>query len=95
MNREKIFRELYQNQLDREKWLNSVPSEVQMFFWNTPCIDSHVRDKNMMMKYVFDEHLDAIEWFLYDWQPGFEVDGTPIQDIDYYVEFLKKTQGFE
>jgi hypothetical protein len=95
VNRENIFRKLYQNQLDREKWLNSVPSEIQMVFWSTPYIDSCVRDRNMMMKYVFGEHLDAIDWFLYDWQPGYEVDETPIRDIDHYIEFLKQTQGFE
>jgi len=95
MNREKIFRKLYQNQLDREKWLNSIPSEVQMVFWNTPYVDSYVRDRNMMMEFVFGEHLDAIDWFLYDWRPGFEADGTPIRDIDHYIEFLKQTQGFE
>jgi hypothetical protein len=95
VNRENIFRKLYQNQLDREKWLNSVPSEIQMVFWSTPYIDSCIRDRNMMVEYVFGEHLDAIDWFLYDWQPGYEVDGTPIRDIDHYIEFLKQTEGFE
>lgn len=95
MNREKIFRKLYESHLRRERWLNSIPSEVQMVFWNTPYVDSYVRDQTVMMEYVFGEHLDAVEWFLYEWQPGFEVDKVPIQSIDHYIEFLKSTQGFE
>lgn len=95
MNKEKIFRKLYQNQLDRENWLNSIPYEVQMVFWNTPYVDSYIRDRDMMMEYVFGEHLDAINWFLFEWQPGYEADGVPIRDIDHYIEFLKQTQGFE
>ncbi len=95
MNKEKIFRKLYQNQLDRENWLNSIPYEVQMVFWNTPYVDSYIRDRDMMMEYVFGEHLDAINWFLFEWQPGYEADGVPIRDIDHYIEFLKQTEGFE
>ena len=55
--------------------------------------------KDKLMKVAFGEHYQSVEWFLYEWKPGFEVgiDGveTVINNIDDYIAWLKLNEGFE
>jgi len=99
MNREKIFRKLYAEQLRRDKWLDNVPSDINDVFFNNEYVDSLYSVNSLLMDEVFDEYAESVSWFLYEWKPGYEVevDGktTKINNIDDYIDWMKSVEGFE
>jgi hypothetical protein len=99
VNKEKIFRHLYENMLKRDEYLATIPSDVNGFVFDNRYVNSLLDDYDTMLKVIFDEHAEAIGWFLYEWKPGYEVefDGktTKINDIDEYIDWMKSMEGFE
>lgn len=95
MNKETIFRELYTSKVKREQYLESVPKDLQAAIYDNCYVNSTFIDYEMLLENVFVEHYEAIAWFLYEWNPGYKVDDIEINDIDQYIEFMKKNEGFE
>lgn len=94
-SKEKIFRELYANLLKRDEYFDTIPRDINMAFVENQYVDNLLRERDMLIRLIFGEHSDAIEWFLYEWRPGFEVDGVKINNIDEYIDYMKKYEGFE
>lgn len=99
MNKEKIFRELYRQTLVRDEWFDKLPTDICAAFFDNVYTNSLSEECDMLIKIVFGEHTEAIQWFLWEWKPGFEVgcDGVTavINNIDEYIDWLKKHEGFE
>jgi hypothetical protein len=99
MKREPLFRLLYKNMIRRDEYLNTIPSDINGFIFENRYVNYLLDDYSTMLKVIFDEHAEAIEWFLYEWKPGYEVefDGktTKINDIDEYIKWMKSVEGFE
>lgn len=96
MNKETIFRKLYASKVKREQYLDTVPKDIQAAIFDNEYINSTYIDYEMLLQKVFDEHYEAIAWFLYEWKPGFfAVGDVEINNIDQYIEFMKKNEGFE
>lgn len=95
MKKETIFRKLYENKVERDNYIDSVPLDIRDAIYDNLYSDLLIRDCEMMMKIVFEEHTSSVEWFLYDWEPGFKCDEVKIMDIDQYIEYLKMNEGFE
>lgn len=98
MSKEQIFRQLYDNQVKRDAYIDSVPSDLSAFVYDNEYVNSLDADRSVLMDEVFGEHVEAIYWFLYEWKPGAEVgfDGhtEAIQDIDQYISWMKRFEGF-
>lgn len=99
MNREKIFRELYKNDTSRDKYLGSIPVDIRSAFFDNQFVNNLCMERDMLIRMVFGEYADAIEWFLYEWRPGMEVGHDTvvmkIYSIDEYIEYMKINEGFE
>ena len=97
--KEQIFRTLHSNQQERDKYLDSLPNDFQNFILGNEYTESVAEERDMLFHLVFGEHAYSIEWFLYEWQPGYEVgmNGvmTKIYSIDAYIQWLKENEGFE
>jgi hypothetical protein len=85
--------------IERDEYLNTVPSDINGFIFDNSYVNSLQDDYSTMLKVIFDEHAEAIEWFLYEWKPGYEVefDGKTkkIHNIDEYIDWIKSMEGFE
>ena len=100
MNKERIFRQLYANEQTRDAYLEKVPKDLYDVVIFNGYVDNLLHERDMLIRLIFDEHATAIEWFLYEWKPGFEVgvDGmtpVPINSIDEYIEYMKNNEGFK
>ena len=102
MNKEQILRKLYKNKVKRDNFLDCPEEyrEVVSASTFTEYVDTLHHDYELLLEATFGEHHDSVTWFLYDWQPGFEVgvrdvDSTPIHSIDEFIEWMKLNEGFE
>lgn len=99
MNKEQIFRELCYNDQVRDGYISQIPVDIRMSFVDNLYTNNLLQERDMLLKFIFGEHIEAIEWFLYEWKPGMEVgyDGvmTKIWNIDEYIEFMKKNEDFK
>lgn len=98
-DKEFVFRQLYMRNVEREQYIDSIPREFREVILFNKYVDSLVHDCNLLVDCVFGEHADSVNWFLYEWQPGYEVglsegEQTPINNIDEYVDWMKKNEGF-
>ena len=94
-SKEKIFRELYANLLKRDEYFDTIPQDINMAFVDNRYVDNLLHERDMLIRLIFGDQSEAIEWFLYEWRPGFEVDGVKINNIDEYIDYMKKCEGFE
>lgn len=101
MNKERIFREIYANELKRDKYFDSLPRDICMFVIENSYTDNLLHERDMLIRLIFGEHSEAVEWFLYEWTPGKEISmigdvtPTPINTIDEYIDWMKKNEGFK
>lgn len=99
MNKEQLFRLLYKSQIERDQYVDSIPREFREGILFNKYVDSLVYDNDVLIDTVFDEHAYSVKWFLYEWQPGFQVglsegEQTPINNIDEMIDWMKKNEGF-
>ena len=99
LNKEQLFRELYKSDVKRLNYFDTVPHDLRAVMLNQ-YTDHLFNDRDMLIKFAFGEHANSVEWFLNDWQPGFEVgivngEETIINNIDDMIDWMKKNEGFE
>jgi len=101
MSKEQLFREIYKLYQEAEEYLNKLPDDIRYsgYIFDNGCINPLMIMKDRLMEAAFGEHYQSVEWFLYEWQPGYEVgvDGveTKIHNIDEYIAWMKLNEGFE
>ena len=99
MNKERIFRELVKNDQQRTAYLEKVPSDLHDVVIFNGYVDNLLHERDMLIRLIFGEHSEAVEWFLYEWKPGYEVgvNGVTgnINSLDDYIEWMKTNEGFE
>ncbi len=99
MKKSDLFRALYKSFVARGEYLDKVPTDISAAVFNNQYVGLLHDDNSMMMKILFGEHMEAIEWFLYEWDitKGAAVDSKEyyFEDIEQYIEFMKVNEGFE
>jgi len=99
MNKEELFRVLHASNIERDKYMDSIPREFRECILFNDYVRSLHNDFNTMLDFVFQEHSYSVSWFLFDWEPGFTVSGIgekecPIHNIDEMIDWMKKNEGF-
>lgn len=99
MNKERAFRELYRLSKLRDDYLDTVPSDLYPTVIDNKYVNIVVHERDMLLRLVFGDQAESVEWFLYEWKPGYDVgcDGVelrPINNIDEYIEYLREHEGF-
>ena len=99
MNKEQIFRKLCSNNQIRDNYFSQLPADICMSYVDNGYVNNLLNERDMLLEFIFGEHTESIQWFLYDWKPGMEVGYddvmTKIQNIDEYIDFMKKNEGFK
>lgn len=99
VNKERIFRELCYNDAVRDGYLGQIPVDIRMSYVDNGYVNNLLHERDMLIKLIFEEHTEAVEWFMYEWKPGMKCgyDGhmVKINNIDEYIDFMKKNEGFE
>ena len=97
--KEQLFRLLVKLDDKSHKYLDSVPTDIRSAIFDNEYSQLISQQLNATMEVAFGEHFEAVSWFLYEWLPGMcAYDGEKeiaIQNIDQYIEFLKRCEGFE
>lgn len=100
MTKAELFRNLVKLYATSDSWLNTVPREINSVFFDNPAMDAMYNANTMLIREYFGEHAEAVEWFIYEWKPGYTVrapesqDEIPINSIDEYVAYMKLYEGF-
>lgn len=99
MNKELIFKELHKNLQARDAYFDSIPTDICMAFLENELVNNLLRERDMLIRLIFGEHADAVEWFLYEWTPEMEFgpSGSELRtakNIDEYIEYMKENEGF-
>ena len=98
MNKEQAFRQLVENESNREKYFDKIPSDISMFVIDNEYTNNLLHERDMLIRLVFGEHAEAIEWFIYEWVPGRDVacndKSATINNIDEYITWMKENEGF-
>jgi len=101
MSKEQLFREIYKLHQEAEEYLNKLPDDIKHsgYIFDNGYTNPLMIMKDKLMEVAFGEHYQSIEWFLYDWQPGYGVGihgvETEIHNIDDYITWMKLNEGFE
>jgi hypothetical protein len=101
MKKEQLFRDIYKLQQEADEYIKKLPSDIKrsgIIFDNGYFVPQMII-KDKLMEAAFGEHYQSVEWFLYEWEPGFEVrfedKGAKIYSIDEYIQWMKLNEGFE
>jgi hypothetical protein len=101
MKKSEIFKRLYSNLKNRDKFIDTLPPYFQEVVFDND-YSSLLHDDNMLLiEHTFGEHTEAIMWFMYEWSPGMEAypskdhEGIAIQNIDEYIDYIKQYEGFK
>lgn len=100
MTKEDIFRKLYQSELRRTAYIDSIPTDLRGGVIDNQYVNDYSRDYMMMLGHIFGDDTDSISWFLYEWKPGWEVGyhrgvERKINSIDEYIDWLKNVEGVD
>lgn len=77
-----------------DKWLDTVPREIQAVYFDNPYVDNLYSMFDVTMQLAFGKLYEDVRWFLYDWSAKngriTMNDGTEynIKSTDDYIDYL-------
>lgn len=103
VNKEQIFRELVKNESIREEYFDRLPQDICMAFIDNEYVNNLLHERDMLIRLIFGEHSDSIEWFLYEWNPDscreydveYQGKRAKIKNIDEYISWMKENEDFK
>ncbi len=89
-----ILKELYTIKLDKDTYMESVPTDLRSVFIDNKYIDLSDSATTIVLETLIPEILlKELNWFLYDWRPGYCIYAgncnytiNSIQDMIKYIE---------
>lgn len=100
MSNFELFKEVVlrieENNILYEKFKN-YPQNYRTFVWDDEWVEDTINMLDFILKKMFPEHWDCLEWFMYDWKPGFSAimgeDGKEyvINNVEDYLKFKEET----
>lgn len=100
-----VVRKLKQYDNEGQNWLNSLPSDINMVFFENGYVDSVCNARQELFAALFGIYADDVNWFLYEYDPvrlnkiwTYENKGTPeeketewvIDSEESYYNYLEK-----
>jgi hypothetical protein len=99
MSKAQTFKYIYEQTIKGEKFIDSLPVSVRSAFFDNELQESTQLIADVLIRKYFDEHWESVEWFLYEWKPGYTVGiggrETMINNIDEYIEWMRENEDFE
>lgn len=99
MTKEQLFRNLYKSMVTRNEYIDKIPNDISGAFFDNEYVNTFYIDINEMLTYIFGDASESINWFLYDWHPGYEVGSGNIEkqinNIDEYIDWMKNVENVD
>ena len=78
------------------EWVESLNSDIRSAFYENKYVNSILMEIDVLLKLaVGNELIDDVEWFLYEWKPGFNIqidDQThEINNLGDFMRYLVAT----
>lgn len=78
------------------EWVESLNSDIRPAFYENKYVNSILMEIDVLLKLaVGDKLIDDVEWFLYEWKPGFTIqvdDQTyEINNLNDFMHYLVTT----
>lgn len=93
-----LLREIYEKMYLGNEWIDKVPSEISGSYFDNPYVNSLNDVNDILLKAAFGDCWEAADWFLNEWQPGFEcgINGNyfNINTPEEYYEHLIEYEGW-
>lgn len=98
MKKSDVFRKIVKLNKESTEFLDSIPVEINEAFFDNPHSNAIGMINDLLIKAYFQEHAESIFWFLYEWKPFAEVEycgvTEKIKDIDHYIDWMQRVEGF-
>lgn len=98
MNKIELFKLIHSEFVKRNNYLDTIPNDIQTAFFDNVYTGSYSLMHDKFITEIFGDNAESVFWFLYEWQPGFEVcvgnDTTVINNIDDYIDWMTKYLDF-
>ncbi len=97
-----IFKKLFESNQRADAYLEKIPTDIATAFFDNAFVNEKDYQIQELEKAVFGDATWVINWFLYEWTPGSEVELThengvkvtkAINDIDDYIDWLRNVEG--
>lgn len=99
MKKSEVFRKLVQLRTDADVFIDSIPSPINEAIFDNDYSNAQGLMIDMLSDAYFGKHAESVNWFLYEWKPGYTVsiDGkeTVIEYLDEYIEWMIENEDFE
>lgn len=99
MTKTDVFRALVESNNKRNNYIDSVPRDIQSVVFDNGYVDTILRDNTMLIDAYFGEYAQSVSWFLYEWQPGFEVgmngETEAIYNFEQYIDWMRRMEGWD
>lgn len=73
MTKREVFYRLIELELEGKDFLDSLPTSIQPHFFDTPYINSILKQRDVLVSAVFGNDAELIDWFLFEWRPGYKI----------------------
>jgi hypothetical protein len=99
MNKEQIFRKMYDSNVKRDAYIASIPPDISAAFFDNTYVNELSMQVDWLCLALFGDSIDSVYWFLYEWKPGYECgigdkELCKIENIDDMINWMKANEGF-
>jgi len=91
--------QLHEHKAAENAYLDALPAQVREFIGTNEFSEMLYAQRALLSRAAFGETWPDVEWFLYEWRPGFEIttdNSTPraatyvINSLDDYLAYAKE-----
>lgn len=87
-----LLQYLVKSHKESHDWLEQLPRDIQSAFYENTYVNNILLDQDRLLKFAVGDLYEDIQWFLYDWKPGFEIQVNEteyiIETLDDYINYL-------
>lgn len=88
-----LLQYLLKSHKESHDWIESLPREIQSVFYENTYVNNILLDHDRLLKFAVGDLYEDIQWFLYDWKPGYEIQVNEtkyvIKTLDDYIDYLE------
>jgi hypothetical protein len=90
---DRITNQLKESYIEREEYLDNIPSDINMIFCDNAYANSLGMDNDFLLRELFGEISDHVFWYMYEWNPGHQIEDKGITYmINSHENFVEATK---
>jgi hypothetical protein len=92
-----LIRKLFELDRKQDAYIDSLPKDISSAFFDNAYVESIRRQNDMLVDEAFGDKAHWVNWFLYEWKPGYEIIANDkkyqINDIEDFIAYLEKEES--